>query len=729
MQNIFIDVLPPWVETGLQPAFYDLESGTVLQQTARMYAKVRELTEAFNTFTTNVTNEITQFEQDTNDEIERFEQATNDEIERFEGVINDTVEEYIQKFNDLHDYVEDYFENLDVQEEINNKLDDMVEQGTLQEIITTYIQANVKWTFDTVSDMQSATNLVEGSYATTLGFYVIGDGGGATYKIKDSTDVTTNGMDKIAIGDNLYAELVIPNNDTISIRQLGAKCYEDNSTAFDCHDYFARFVSIKHDAGKQLTLYIPSGRWATTPLLITEDNISIKGNESFMYDNTLCSAIIPYQDNQSFVIKLGGFADFSVAETNPTINITIKNIVFTAMYGDTTTDWYHVNNGLLCLDYCLYSFFDNIFFQKFDGQGLYIRSCWENYFGVMNFRTKTDPSKPCILMDTVASFITGANISALDFENLMFEGIDGTMIKSMPNSSFAHSNFNNINIEYTTGTRDSHRQTMTAAEDVSSYIEMAMFDGRAEYVTFNNINFATQNDFKLVFDDDTYYLSSLFRNAQDTITDATLFPQSITVNSIIFKTFADCHTRVALSRNSYGAISSLLIGNLIYPNRPSIKLFNFDNGSIVKIANLNNGQQPANTFIPMYSCTAASNNRGVLTSDYAASNDLKLVYKKPSVGMNSTTMTINDGSFYYPYNNTDTIKFRINLRSENGVTYRVILRGTLNGAAKDYDITGTGDGYYHILESDIAFDANSIVNIVESTSQANAYIDWFSMVA
>lgn len=140
MRNIFIDVLPPWVETGLQPAFYDLESGTVLQQTARMYAKVRELNEAFNQFSEDVSTEINNFEHKTNTEIERFEHETNTEIERFEGVINDTVEEYIKKFNDLHDYVEDYFDNLDVQEEINNKLDAMVEDGTLGEIANKYFR-------------------------------------------------------------------------------------------------------------------------------------------------------------------------------------------------------------------------------------------------------------------------------------------------------------------------------------------------------------------------------------------------------------------------------------------------------------------------------------------------------------------------------------------------------------------------------------------------------------
>ena len=37
--------------------------------------------------------------------------------------------EYIEKFNELKDYVDTYFDNLDVQEEINNKLDAMVEEG------------------------------------------------------------------------------------------------------------------------------------------------------------------------------------------------------------------------------------------------------------------------------------------------------------------------------------------------------------------------------------------------------------------------------------------------------------------------------------------------------------------------------------------------------------------------------------------------------------------------
>ena len=44
-------------------------------------------------------------------------------------------EEYIVKFEELKSYVEHYFDNLDVQEEINNKLDAMVLDGTMDTII------------------------------------------------------------------------------------------------------------------------------------------------------------------------------------------------------------------------------------------------------------------------------------------------------------------------------------------------------------------------------------------------------------------------------------------------------------------------------------------------------------------------------------------------------------------------------------------------------------------
>ena len=190
MENIFVEFLPPWVETGIQPAFYDKESGTVLQQTARMYARVNMLIRMFNKLSKNTKT---------------------------------TVEDYINKFNVLYNYVYDYFDNLDVQEEINNKLDDMTEAGTLQEIITTYIQSNVAWTFDNVAEMKLATNLTDDSFAQTIGFYNANDKGSALYKIRAKTnDDTVDEMTLIALYDNtLVAELI--KTDIMNVKQFGAK--------------------------------------------------------------------------------------------------------------------------------------------------------------------------------------------------------------------------------------------------------------------------------------------------------------------------------------------------------------------------------------------------------------------------------------------------------------------------------------------------------------------------
>ena len=136
---------------------------------------------------------------------------------RSQNILVDNVNNLSTAFQQLHDYVENYFENLDVQEEINNKLDQMAEDGTLQEIITAYIQANVAWCFDSVADMQSATNLVAGSYAQTLGYYAVNDGGGALYKITDTADESVH---QETVG-NLYATLIV--DEYVDIRQLGAK--------------------------------------------------------------------------------------------------------------------------------------------------------------------------------------------------------------------------------------------------------------------------------------------------------------------------------------------------------------------------------------------------------------------------------------------------------------------------------------------------------------------------
>ena len=82
----------------------------------------------------------------------------------------------------------EFLKTLELQDEVNNKLDEMAESGELQEIMASYLNTKAIFAFDTVDDMKNATNLIDGSYARTLGFYNINDGGSASYKIRTITN-------------------------------------------------------------------------------------------------------------------------------------------------------------------------------------------------------------------------------------------------------------------------------------------------------------------------------------------------------------------------------------------------------------------------------------------------------------------------------------------------------------------------------------------------------------
>ena len=212
MQNIFIELLPPWIETGLQPAFYDKESGTVLQQVSRMWAKMIELGQAFNDFSEDTA---------------------------------DTVNDYIERFTTLYNYVHDYFDNLDVQEEINNKLDEMAEDGTLGDIIYAYLNTIAVLCYNTVADMKASTNLVNGSYAKTLGYHAIGDGGGSVYYI--NTSGTANEMDTIAIGSTLKAHIVIGSYiDPMQFGAVGNGTTDDTAILQYILDNYTKPIKFTH---------------------------------------------------------------------------------------------------------------------------------------------------------------------------------------------------------------------------------------------------------------------------------------------------------------------------------------------------------------------------------------------------------------------------------------------------------------------------------------------------
>ena len=68
--------------------------------------------------------------------------------------------ELVDGYNNLLNYVNNYFNNLDVQEEINNKLDDLVNDGTLTTLIGNYVQPLINEQNEQLNSMQTQINSV-----------------------------------------------------------------------------------------------------------------------------------------------------------------------------------------------------------------------------------------------------------------------------------------------------------------------------------------------------------------------------------------------------------------------------------------------------------------------------------------------------------------------------------------------------------------------------------------
>ena len=124
----------------------------------------------------------------------------------------DAVAELQTLYEKLRTYVDNYFTNLDVQEEINNKLDQMAQSGELENIIAAYLNVNAILAYNTLNEMKIANNLTNGSFTKTYGKNSLNDGLGAFYKIRtitSSDQVDEDNIVSLNVSNTLIAEKII----------------------------------------------------------------------------------------------------------------------------------------------------------------------------------------------------------------------------------------------------------------------------------------------------------------------------------------------------------------------------------------------------------------------------------------------------------------------------------------------------------------------------------------
>lgn len=176
-------------------------------------------------------------------------------------------------FIELKSYVDNYFDNLDVQEEINNKLDQMAEDGELQQIIADYLKTQI--IYDTTLDMiADASNIVAGVRVETLGYRTVDDNGAAFFVIKNTG--TANGYDVIDLENGLFAHMVYK-HDFVTPEMFGA--YGDG---VNDHDDSAA-IQFAFDSGKVVELapktYMCYKLKVSAPLVLHGNGATLKRPE------------------------------------------------------------------------------------------------------------------------------------------------------------------------------------------------------------------------------------------------------------------------------------------------------------------------------------------------------------------------------------------------------------------------------------------------------------------
>lgn len=231
-------------------------------------------------------------------------------------------------FVELQNYVNYYFDNLDIQTEVNNKLDEMAESGELAEIIAQYLEVASVLGFDTKASLKSADNLVNGSITRTIGESTYNDGKGSFYKIRTITSGDVIDDDNILALTN-YPTLIaekIPETlasavatNTSNITEIKSKLY-NNKSIIENDDYFL-FIGDSYGNG-----YTPDGNVSSwCDLLASRLGI---GNRYYKYNS----------NGAGFVATGSGGLTFLQVLQNNINNITnksaIKKVIVVGGYND-----------------------------------------------------------------------------------------------------------------------------------------------------------------------------------------------------------------------------------------------------------------------------------------------------------------------------------------------------------------------------------------------------------
>ena len=233
--------------------------------------------------------------------------------------------EYVKKFaKDNEDFnkrlteVENYVYNLDLQDEVDKKIQELLDNGTLAEIITSYLQIKGVLGFYRKADLKAATNLIDGSIVKTLGTSVYNDGYGYFYRVRALLNTDVIDDDNLIALTN-YPTLVAEKIPNALLGDLANLKTTDKDSLVDAINENYDNIKIEHILKNKKTIIIGDSlcltdRWGDKFVFFSGCDGEVYGNGSAGFTS---EGITPPYEGETFGEMLDDIiADKTTAEKN-----------------------------------------------------------------------------------------------------------------------------------------------------------------------------------------------------------------------------------------------------------------------------------------------------------------------------------------------------------------------------------------------------------------------------
>jgi len=326
--------------------------------------------------------------------------AKINEVVESQNQTNENFDELYALFVQLKDYVDNYFKNLDVQEEINNKLDEMATDGTLDNIINEQIFGELN---DRIENLEKNSGVV----VNIKKWGAVGDGvnDDTTAFINCFNEITNNNILYIPngkyvingtnefllkcpiIGDNahfLLANSYFRYNENCSVDGITFN-YSDKTTAISFKSATPAKKVVIRNCNFVYLKQTPTNRNAVAVRVLSEiseiENIEIIGYESGVIYSNVVGLDSKYNTinnifgkNIETLVDVEGYTNAATA-TGSLKNFDISNIVLE----NTDEELAGITNTVGC-DCLLFSFVDNFNIQNITSirakeRSIYLNTC------------------------------------------------------------------------------------------------------------------------------------------------------------------------------------------------------------------------------------------------------------------------------------------------------------------------------------------------------------------